>query len=149
LTTNSAIQLRSESSSISDRDDTRKSLQAVETKLQEHLLLASEQRAEAQKRIQQLEEEHDGTADFDQAIEEATRRVQVLEADQVSCGVVFAQAESTRSGIDIVKVLTSQKSIAFVGLPPSVVGKVNLRIGEVTTTDGSTSHVGVFGSVNI
>jgi hypothetical protein len=146
---NSAIQLRSENLPESDRVITRKSLEAIETKIQEHLLLASEQQTEAQKRIKQLEEEHDGTAEFDQAIDEATKRAQILEADQVSCGVVFTQAESMRSGIDIGKVLTAQKSTAFVGLPPSVVGKVNLRIREVTTTEGSTSHVGVFGNVNI
>jgi hypothetical protein len=144
----SVIQLRSEGLSEVDRESTRRSLQAVEDKLQEHLLLSKDQQTDARTRIQELEEEHDGSADFDQAIEEATKRVQVLEADQVSCGVVFAQAESMRSGIDIGKVLTSQKSTAYVGMPPSVVGKVNLRIGEVTTQDGATSHVGVFGNVD-
>jgi hypothetical protein len=140
----SVIQLRSEGLSEVDRESTRRSLQAVEDKLQGHLLLAKDQQTDARTRIQELEEEHDGSADFDQAIEEATKRVQVLEADQVSCGVVFAQAESMRSGIDIGKVLTSQN----VGMPPSVVGKVNLRIREVTTQDGATSHVGVFGNVD-
>jgi hypothetical protein len=37
-----------------------------------------------------------------------------------------------------------EKSLALVGLPQSVVGKVNLRDGDVTTKGGSTSHVGVF-----
>jgi hypothetical protein len=142
------VQLRSEGSSEVDQERIRNSLQAVEDKIQQHLLLAKDQQADARTRIQELDEEHDGTADFDQAIEEATKRIQVLEADQVSCGVVFAQAESMRSGIDIGKVLTSQKSTAYVGLPASVIGKVNLRIGEVKTQDSATSHVGVFGNVD-
>jgi len=99
----------------------------------------------SQELVQQLEEEHDGSTEYDQAIAEVEKRKAVLEADQVACGVVFAQAESSRSGIDIGKVLTSDQSKAFVGLPPSVVGKVNLRVGEVTTQRGSTSFVGVFG----
>jgi hypothetical protein len=72
------------------------------------------------------------------------KQEKIIGASQVSCGVVFAQAESSRSGVDIGKILTTEKSRAFVGLPPRVVGKVNLRVGEVTTQGGSTSHVGLY-----
>ena len=120
-------------------------MQVIETAIKEHVDETKKEKETSQELVQQLEEEHDGSTEYDQAIAEVEKRKAVLEADQVACGVVFAQAESSRSGIDIGKVLTSDQSKAFVGLPPSVVGKVNLRVGEVTTQRGSTSFVGVFG----
>jgi hypothetical protein len=138
------VQLRPESLSEVDRENARRGLEVIETQVQQHLHRAHEQQIEAENRSQQLEEDHDGTAEYDQAIDEVAKRIEVLEADKVSCGVVFAQVRSKRSGIDIGKVLTTDKSLAYVGLPQNVVGKINLRIGEVTTQGESTSHVGVF-----
>jgi hypothetical protein len=40
--------------------------------------------------------------------------------------------------------LTSGDSRALVGLPESVVGKINQRIGDVTTEKNSIALVGVF-----
>jgi hypothetical protein len=102
------------------------------------------QQDEAKELLQRLEETYDSIPNVDQAIAEVEKRAELLETDQVNCGVILAQANASRSGIDIGKVLTTDQSTAFVGLPASVVGKVNLRVSEVTTQGGSTSHVGVF-----
>ncbi|KAF2874658.1 hypothetical protein BDV95DRAFT_591463 [Massariosphaeria phaeospora] len=140
----SRVQLRSTTSSEADREATRLQLDAVKNKIQEHLELMREQLENATHRVEELENAHDGSDETDQTIEAAERRAEIIRAGQVSCGVVFAQAESSRSGIDIGNILTTDKSIAFVGLPANAVAKVNLRVQEVTTQGGSTSHVGVF-----
>lgn len=126
-----------------------KKLHDLEKEIQAHLDLTTEHLETTHSRIEQLEENHDGSPEMDQAINELQKRAENLQNDQVASGVVFAQAESSRSGIDIGKVVTSDNSNAYVGLPASVVGRVNLRVKEVTTQIGSTSHVGVFGEIKI
>jgi acetylornithine deacetylase/succinyl-diaminopimelate desuccinylase-like protein len=107
----------------------------METRLENHLALTNTQ----------LDDTHDGPPEeVDHALDEATRRAKILEDHQVSCGVLFAQAKSMRSGINIGNVLTSEESKAIVGLPDNVVGEVNLRVGDVTTQGRSTSYVGVY-----
>ena len=77
-------------------------------------------------------------------------RAQVHESSQVFCGVVFAQAQSHRSGQQIGNVTTLDHSQAWVGMPASVVGKINQRIGNVRTEASSKAHVGVFsGEINM
>lgn len=135
--------------SATDRENVMKQLEAIETKVQAHLDNTNEQLVDTHGRIEQLEDDHDGTPEIDQAIDEARKRVENLQNDQVASSVVFAQAESSRSGIDIGKYVTSEESMAFLGLPASVVGRVDLRVREVNTSMGSTSHVGVFGEINV
>jgi hypothetical protein len=138
------MQLRSTTLSETDREATRLQLDAVKSKIQEHLDLMNAQFETTSHRIEELENSYDGSGEADQAVNETKRRVDIIRANQVSCGVVFTQAEFSRSGVDISHVLTTENSFAYVGLPPSVVGKVNLRVERVTTQGGSTSHVGVF-----
>jgi hypothetical protein len=128
LTRYSRVQLRSATLSEADREATRTQLGAVKDNIEEHLRLMKVQFERTSKRIEELECNDDGSDEVDQAIEEAQKRAELIKAGRVSCGVVFAQAESSRSGIDIGKVLTTEKSLAFVGLPQGVVGKVNLRL---------------------
>lgn len=138
------VQLRSEKLSETDRASTRRALQAIEEAIQNHMRSTQKQQDEARELLQRLEETYDSISNVDQAIAEVEKRAELLETDQVNSGVIFAQANASRSGIDIGKILTTDQSNAFVGLPASVVGKVDLRISEVTTQGGSTSHVGVF-----
>lgn len=144
------VQLRSDRTSEADRENLKKQLQALETKIQEHLDLTKKQQDEAHDRKQELQEEpedeEDGGAQRTLAIKEVEERAHLLEADQISCGVVFSQVRSKRTGQEIGKVITSDNSKALVGLPESVVGKINQRIREVITQKGSTAVVGVFGS---
>ena len=96
------------------------------------------------------EDEEDGGAQRTLAIKEVEEQSHLLEADQVSCGVVFSQVRSKRTGQDIGNIITSDDSRALVGMPESVVGKVNQRIKDVTTQRNSTVAVGVFdGSVDM
>ncbi|RYP12005.1 hypothetical protein DL765_007521 [Monosporascus sp. GIB2] len=142
------VQLRSEKLSERDREDFKKQLQTLETKIQEHLDFTIQQQDEARKRKQELQEEpedeEDGGAQRTLAIQEVEEQSRLLEADLVSCGVVFSQLRSERTGQEIGNVVTTDDSRALVGLPESVVGKVNQRIKDVTTQRNSAAAVGVF-----
>lgn len=154
LTSQSMVQLRSEKTSEVDREDVRKQLQALEAKIQEHLNLTKRQQEEAEERRQALQEEpedeEDGGAQRTLAIKEVEEQSRLLEADQVSCGVVFSQVRSKRSGQDISDIVTSCNSQALVGMPEGVVGKINQRISGVRTEGGSRAIVGVYsGNVSL
>lgn len=142
------VQLRSEKTSEADRESMQNQLQAIETKIKEHIDLTKYQQEETQRRKRELEEEpedeEDGGAGRILAIQEVEKQSRLLEADQVSCGVVFSQVQSKRSGQDIKNIITSANSSALVGMPASVVGKVNQRISDVRTDGGSTAFVGIF-----
>lgn len=58
--------------------------------------------------------------------------------------MIFSQVRSKWSGQDISNVITSGNSKALVGLPESVVGKINQRIRDVRTEGGSAAVVGVY-----
>ncbi|RYP59021.1 hypothetical protein DL769_008712 [Monosporascus sp. CRB-8-3] len=142
------VQLRSEKMTETDRKDFKKQLQSLETKIQEHLDLTRQQQDEARKRKQELreepEDEEDGGAQRTLAIKEVEEQSCLLESDQVSCGVVLSQLRSKRTGQEIGNVVTTDDSKALVGLPESVVGKVNQWIKDVTTQRNSVVAVGVF-----
>ncbi|KAH8727034.1 hypothetical protein GQ44DRAFT_825144 [Phaeosphaeriaceae sp. PMI808] len=144
------VQLRAEKLSEIDRKNVNDQLQALETKIHEYLDLAKRQQDDAQERERMLRERLDDDDDDDDvmqqesALKEVEEQSRLLEAGQIDCGVVFSQVRSKRSGQDIGKVITSVDSRAIVGLPESVVGKINQRIREVRTERGSKAVVGVF-----
>ena len=142
------LQTRSEKTSGANLENVKKQMQALETRIEEHLALTKKQQDEIQTRKRELEEglEEDSDDDDDQrerAIEEVRKQARIREADQVSSAVIFSQVQSTRSGQDISKVFTSANSKAWVGLTESVVGRINQRISDVRTEGGSTAYVGV------
>jgi hypothetical protein len=148
------VQLRSEKASETDRENVRRLLQTLETKIQEHLNLTQRQQDQAQERRNaledELEDEEDGGAQRTLAMKEIEQQSRLLEADQVSCGVVFSQVRSRRSGQEISNIITLDNSKALVGLPESVVGKINQRIDDVRTEGGSVAVVGVYsGNINL
>lgn len=124
-----------------------KRLQDLEKKFKVHVYLTTEHLETTHSRMEQLEENYDGTPEMYQAINGLQKLAGNLQNDQVASSVVFAQAESNRRAINIVKVLTSDNSNAYVGLPASIVGRVNLRVKEVTAQARSTSHVRIFGEI--
>jgi uncharacterized protein (DUF885 family) len=149
-------QMRSEKAAGKNHESVEKQLQALETRIEEHLALTKKQQDEIQARKRELEEgpeDEDDDDDDDQrerAIEEVRKQARILEADQVSSAVIFSQVQSTRSGQDITKIFTSTNSKAWVGLTESVVGKINQRISDVRTEGGSTAYVGVMsGTINL
>jgi hypothetical protein len=148
------VQLRSEKTTETEREKVKGQLRALETKIQEHLDLTQRQQDQVQERTRALEDEvedeEDGGAQRTLAIKEIEQQSRLLEADQVSCGVVFSQVRSKRSGQEISNVITLDNSKALVGLPESVVGKINQRIVDVRTEGGSVAVVGVYsGNINL
>jgi hypothetical protein len=123
----------------------KKQMQTLETKIQEHLDLTKKQQDEAQERRRELQEEpedeEDGGAQRTLAIKETEEQARLLEANQVSCGVVFSQVRSKWSGQEISNIITLDNSKALVGMPESVVGKINQRIKDVRTENGSVAGV--------
>jgi hypothetical protein len=142
------VQLRSEQTSKTDREQLNTQLQTLETQIQEHIDFTKKQQDEAQRRRQELQEEpedeEDGGAQRALATQEVEKQSGLLEADQVSSLVVFSQVRSKRTGQDISNVVTSDNSRALVGMPESVVGIVNQRIKNVTTQNRSAAAVGVY-----
>lgn len=110
--------------------------------------LTKKQQDEAQRRRQELQEEpedeEDGGAQRALATQEVEKQSGFLEADQISSAVVFSQVRSKRTGQDMSNIITSNDSKALVGMPESVVGKVNQRIKDVNTQNRSAAAVGVF-----
>lgn len=148
------MQLRSLKISESDRENIKQQLGSLETSVKEQLDRAKQQQVEARQSIYRLQEEPDDEEDDGAqrtlATMEVEERSRLLEADQVSCGVIFAQVRSNRTEQQIGNVLTSDDSYAVVGMPESVVGKIIQRIGNVTTEKGSASVVGVYqGDINM
>jgi len=141
-------QLWSKKISQADRENAKGQLQTLEMKIQRHLNLTKRQQEEAEKRKQELQEEpedeEDSGAQQTLAIKEIKEQSRLLEADQVSCGVVFSQVRSKRSGQDISNIVTMDNSKALVGLPESVVGNINQRINNVRTKGSSQAIVGVY-----
>jgi hypothetical protein len=131
-----------------DRGNVKKQMQTLETKIQEHLDLTKKQQVEAQERRRELQEEpedeEDGGAERTLAIKETEEQARLLEADQVACGVIFSQVRSKWSGQEISNIITLDKSKALVGMPESVVGKINQRITDVKTEGSSVAVVGVY-----
>jgi hypothetical protein len=142
------VQLRSEKTTETDRENVKGQLQILETNIQEHLDLTWRQQDQAQERKKALEDEpedeEDSGAQRTLAIKEVEQQSRLLEADQVSCGVIFSQVRSKWSGQEISNIITLDGSKALVGLPESVVGKINQRITDVRTEGGSVAVVGVY-----
>jgi len=142
------VQLRADKQSETDHQYLKQQLQTLETKIREHLDFTKQQQGENQKRKEELQEEpedeEDDGAQRALAIGEVKEQSHLLEADQISSGVVFSQVHSKLTGQEIGNVTTADHSWAMVGLPESVVGKIKQRIGDVKTENYSFSAVGVF-----
>ncbi|CAI6334705.1 unnamed protein product [Periconia digitata] len=140
------VQLRSEKSSETHRSGVERQLQTLEFKIQEHLDSTKKQLQDAQARKVELEEDEDEEEDDAQrmlAIQEVKEQERLLEANQVSCGVMHSQVEAL-SRQDISNVETLDNSEAYVGMPSSVAGKIDQRIKDVRTVNGSRAVIGVF-----
>ncbi|KAF3904690.1 hypothetical protein ABW21_db0208864 [Orbilia brochopaga] len=141
------IQLRSEGTLRTSREGMEGQIHALRDKIQQHMDLVKQQQDEAQTRMQELreepEDEEDEGAQRLQATREVEERLRLLEANQASCLVVFSQLHSKLTGQEIGHVTTTDDSVAWVGMPESVVGKTNLRIGNVKTAKNSAAAVGI------
>lgn len=126
---------------------------ALQTKVQEYLDLTKIEQEGTLQRLHDLQldddnddddEDDDDRAQRTLAIKEVKKRSGVVEAAQVSLGVIYLQVQSARSGAKIGNVTIAKNSRGLVGLPESVVGNIDLTIGDVSMTENSAGAVGVF-----
>ena len=124
--------------------------QSLEKAIQEHVELTKVAQSAVERQKLELEQELDDEGDDDAQQELAMKEVEeesrLLEADQISSGVIFSQVHSRLTKQDIRNVTTADDSRALVGLPESVVGKIEQRIRGVNTERNSAAAVGVFDS---
>ena len=123
-------------------------MQDLEIQISERMQMTKQQRSESEDKVRDLE---DGNSDGDEdemervaAAAKCKKQSRLLEDVQASYGVMFSQVRSARTGQTIREIVTDKNSRAFVGMPESVVGKVEQLIEGVRTTDGSVAYVGVF-----
>jgi len=87
------VQLRSEKMFQADRENAKGQLQTFDTKIQRHLDLTKRRQEETGRYKQGLQEEaedeEDGGDQQTLAIKKIEEQSRPLEADQVSCGVMF------------------------------------------------------------
>jgi hypothetical protein len=139
-----------EQSSIADRESAKQQLQVLDTKIKAHLELTQqlsstviERRGQLRVQVAKAEDdaqENDGTL----AIQEVDEQAQILEEAVVSSGVMHTQIHAKLTNQTIGNVLLGEGSVATVGLPKSAVGKMNQRLGNVTTEKNCRTAVGVF-----
>ncbi|MCJ1312993.1 hypothetical protein MMC25_006669 [Agyrium rufum] len=148
LEENYIIQLRSEHTSQTAREKLKQQLQALEKAIQDHFEFTKRQQDEIQKRMneqdEEPEDEENGGAQRALPLNEVEKQSRLLGGDQTSPRVVFSQSQSERTSQVIGNVITSDGSRALVGLPLSVVRKIDQRIEGVTTQHKSAAIVGVF-----
>ena len=146
----SLVQLRSEKTSVADRKSLMEQFQTLEKTIQEHVEMTKRAQSVVDRQKLELEQDLGDEGDDDVQQELAMREVEeefrLLEADQVSSGVILSQVHSRLTGQDISNVTTADDSRALVGLPESVVGKIEQRICGVNTERNSAAAVGVFDS---
>lgn len=132
--------------SDTDRANTKQQLQILETKIETHLELTKKLISKVSERKLQLQGAMDDEDDDDveRTLSEVDKQSHMLEQEQVSTGIFHSQVHARVTGQEIGDVLTEGGSSALVGLPKSVVGKINQRIGNVTTSGNSSATIGVF-----
>jgi hypothetical protein len=142
-------QFRSEQSSSADRENTKRELQLLDAKIEAHLDRTRQLNDKISERRKELEVEVAEAEDEDQGnlallIQEAVKQADISEEGVASPAVMHAQVQAGLTNLTIGDILTEYKSTVFAGMPGSVVGKINLRIGNVTTRGNARSVVGVF-----
>jgi hypothetical protein len=124
----SLVQLRSEQTSIADRKSIMEQFQTLEKTIQEHVKVTKMAHSAVERQKLELERDLDDEGDDDAqqklAIREVEEEFRLLEADQISSGVIFSQVHSRLTRQDISKV----------------------RICGVNTQKNSAAAVGVFDS---
>ncbi|KAK4956158.1 hypothetical protein LTR66_013354 [Elasticomyces elasticus] len=126
----------------------QKQLQDLEAQVSEQIRIAGQRRSDLESQVQSLEN-GDSVVEEDEAeqamaVVESTRQSRVLEDLQASCGVIYSQLRSARTGQTICDIITDNESQAFVGMTESIVGKMEQLIEGVRTTNSSSAYVGVF-----
>jgi hypothetical protein len=141
------VQLRSEQSSDADRQSTKQQLQVLKTKIEDHrewTQQLSDENIDRRDQLQVAIAEAEAQDDLAIAIREVDEQDRILEEDFVSSTVLHAEVHAKLAEQTIGNVMMGDGSITTVGLPKSVVGKMNQRIGNVTAESNSRGAVGVY-----
>jgi hypothetical protein len=138
-----------EQSSGADWEDTKQRMQLLETKIEEHLELSKQLSGTVSERRGQLEvalaeADDDEQGNLTVAIREVEKQADILEEDVVSSAVMHTQVHAKLTNQTIGNVLLGEGTVAIVGLPKSAVGKMNQRLGNVTTEKNCRIAMGVF-----
>ncbi|KAM0716309.1 hypothetical protein Q7P37_007754 [Cladosporium fusiforme] len=142
------LQERASRKSEASNEILSQQMQNLELQAQSQMELIKKQQEEIERREGEFAGES-GSDDEENAqvakvADEVREQSWILDEMQVSLGVVFAQLRACRTHQEIGTVVTDQKSMALVGIPERLVGKIDQRIGNVLTTNNSASMVGVF-----
>lgn len=105
-------------------------------KLQEQLALREQELA------LHSDSEDEESPDRVAAANEVKEQSRLLDEAQVSHGVTFAHLRAARTHQVIGNVTTDHESLALVGMPERLVGKIDQRIGNVYTAHKSSAMVG-------
>ncbi|KAF2717272.1 hypothetical protein K431DRAFT_233567 [Polychaeton citri CBS 116435] len=144
------VQRHADGSAEADNGKLRKQLETLEVQTEEHIELTKVQHKEVQVRKQKLQQEPDNEAgegaQRELVIREVNEQTRLIEAVQVSLGVIYSQVQSRRTAQQIGNVTTTDESKALVGMPAEVIGKIDQRLGDVSTTKKSVALVGVYGN---
>ena len=129
-------------------------MQNLELQAEQQITLYKEQQGRLAQRDQESaphsDSEDEESADQIAAANEVKKQIRLLEDTQVSHGVVFAQVRAARTHQELGKVTSDKDSMAFSGMPASLVGKIDQKVGDVSATNGSKSFGGMFeGDMNM
>lgn len=121
-------------------------MNTLERMITRHVEEIATQLTEAKQRLASLQsspvegskEEHQR-----QAIVELQKQRGLLEADQVTSGIIFTSVQQERTGIKIGNVRTAKNARVYAALPESVVDKINAVKGDVDTEEGAKVMLGV------
>jgi hypothetical protein len=121
--------------------------QALEVKVQNCIQLNHERQREDEQAKQELQ----ANTDDDESDEDESQRKNALEEIETRSRLLDDESEYLQSQLHALKtrqlignVDTSEDSVAVVGKPESAVGKMDQRIGDVTTKNRSSAMVGVY-----
>ena len=129
-------------------------MQNLELQAEQQITLYKEQQGRLAQRDQEpaphSDSEDEESADQIAAANEVKKQIRLLEDTQVSHGVVFAQVRAARTHQELGKVTSDKDSMAVSGMPASLVGKIDQKVGDVSATNGSKSFGGMFeGDMNM
>lgn len=123
-------------------------MQTLEIQAKEQVTLLKAQQERLKQREQDFEQAYDSD---DQSMlpqkadnDEVKKQSRLLDESQMSLAVVFAQLRAARTLQEIGNVTTDQESYVMVGIPESLAGMIDQRIGNVSTTSKASAAVGYF-----
>jgi hypothetical protein len=122
-------------------------MRSLELQATQQVTLFKKRQEQLTQREQELalhsDSEDEESPDRVAAANEVKEQSRLLDEAQVSHGVTFAHLRAARTHQVIGNVTTVHESLALVGIPERLVGRIDQRIGNVYTAHKSSAMVGV------